>query len=70
MQCAECMSDSSCGYNAGMLRITARLLMYRPGPQGPQVLLAHPGGPFGQISGCRPGSDAAALASRVEEFSY
>jgi predicted NUDIX family NTP pyrophosphohydrolase len=29
-----------------MPRISAGLLMYRKTPQGPQVLLVHPGGPF------------------------
>jgi predicted NUDIX family NTP pyrophosphohydrolase len=60
-----------------MPRTSAGLLLYRAGPEGPQVLLVHPGGPFWQRKDLGawsipkgevgPGEDLLAAARR--EFS-
>ena len=39
-------SDAHAVYNAAMPKTSSGLLMYRPGPGGPEVMLIHPGGPF------------------------
>lgn len=63
-------------------KVSAGVLLYREGPSGPEVLLAHPGGPFWQRKDdgawsipkgeIQPGEDkrAAALREVAEETGY
>ena len=59
-----------------MPRTSAGLLLYREGPEGPQVLLVHPGGPFWQrkdlgawsIPKGEVGPDEDLLAAARREF--
>jgi predicted NUDIX family NTP pyrophosphohydrolase len=58
------------------MKISAGLLMYRPGPAGLEVLLAHPGGPFFRnkdagawtVPKGEPGPDEDLRAAAVREF--